>query len=358
MSRKQTGILVSVSLVAALAFCAGRVCFPQSAPHYKKHDWNRPTPPVVDPGTASTEERSGKPPSDATVLFDGTDLSQWSDADGNPTKWVVRNGAMECVPASGMIRTLQNFGDCQLHIEWATPVPPSGRSQGRGNSGVLFGNLYEIQVLDSYDNRTYADGQAAAMYGQFPPLVNASRPPGQWQSYDVIFTRPRFDDKGQVAAPARVTLMYNGVLVQNNVALLGSTPYMVPPEYKPHADKLPLFLQDHGNPVRYRNIWVRELGDDALQKEFTLSNTLLDGYVGKYALNPRVAIVITRKGSQLFFSMGSTGSHEFPLFAESKTRFVAKDVDASITFQVDDRGASQSLDYYMAGDTSRAKKTN
>ncbi len=335
------------------------VCFAQTPPHYKKHDWNRPRPPIIDPGTASTQEQPGKPPSDATVLFDGKDLSQWSAMDGNPTKWINNNGVMECVPGSGMIRTLQNLGDCQLHVEWASPVPPRGKSQGRGNSGVFLMSTYEIQVLDSYDNLTYADGQAASIYGQFPPLVNAVRPPGQWQSYDVLFTRPRFDEKGQLLSPARVTLLHNGVLVQNNVALMGGTPYMQTPEYKPHADKLPLALQDHGNPVKYRNIWVRELGEDALEKEFTFSTEFLDRYVGTYVVNPRLTCMLSRKGNQLWIKLVSpSGASEFPLWAESRTKFFMKTVDSTVTFQVDDKGMPVSLDYYMGGDTSRGNKTN
>lgn len=226
---------------------------------WKIHDPNRPLPPVVDPGTASTQETPGKPPSDATVLFDGKDLSQWVGEDGKPARWKVEDGYMEVVPDTGMISTKQAFGDCQLHVEFAEPTPPHGESQDRGNSGVFLMGLYEIQVLDSYDNKTYADGQASAVYGQYPPLVNASRPPGQWQSYDIVFHGPRFDAKGKVLRPARVTVLHNGVLVQDNVALTGPTAHGERPPYKKTPEKLPLSLQDHHNPVRFRNIWIREL---------------------------------------------------------------------------------------------------
>jgi len=220
------------------------------------HDMNRPLPPVVDPGPADPPL---KPPSDATILFDGKDLSQWSDSKGEPTKWKVENGYLEVVAKAGSIRTKKELGDCQLHIEWATPSVVVGEGQARGNSGVFLMDTYEIQVLDSYNNKTYADGSAAALYGQYPPLVNACRPPGEWQTYDIIFHRPHFDQDGNVTKPARMTVLHNGVLVHDNVELTGPTAHKARPPYKAHPDKLPLSLQDHGNPVRYRNIWIREL---------------------------------------------------------------------------------------------------
>jgi len=220
------------------------------------HDLNRPLPPVVDPGAAGPPAAA---PSDAIVLFDGKDLSQWEDAKGEPAKWKVEDGFMEVVAKTGSIRTKKGFGDCQLHIEWATPPAVSGEGQERGNSGVFLMDTYEIQVLDSYDNRTYADGQAAAIYGQYPPLVNASRKPGEWQTFDIIFRRPRFGADGKLVEPARMTVFHNGVLVHDNDKLTGPTAHKARPPYKVHADQLPLSLQDHGNPVRYRNIWLREL---------------------------------------------------------------------------------------------------
>src|SRR5262245_38255754 len=229
----------------------------QVDPKWKVHDKDRPLPAVVTPGTASTQEAAGKAPSDAVVLFDGKDLSRWAHKDGSAAKWKVENGYFEVAPKTGEIHTREAFGDCQLHVEFAEPVPAKGESQGRGNSGVFLMGLYEIQVLDSYENRTYADGQASAVYGQYPPLVNASRPPGQWQSYDIILHGPRFTHDGTLARPARVTVLHNGVLVQDNVELTGPTAHGERPPYKPTPEKLPLALQDHGNPVRYRNIWIR-----------------------------------------------------------------------------------------------------
>ncbi len=225
------------------------------------HDLNRPQPPVITPGDASTQARPGKPPSDSIVLFDGKDLSKWEGADGGPAKWKVANGYFEVVPKSGYIHTKQPFGDCQLHVEWAAPVPARGESQDRGNSGVFLMGLYEIQVLDSYQNKTYADGQAAAVYGQYPPLVNACRPPGQWQTYDIIFHAPRFDNEGKVLRKAFVTVLHNGVLVQDHAAIMGPTAHKQRPPYKVTPPKLPVALQDHNHAVRYRNIWIRELAE-------------------------------------------------------------------------------------------------
>lgn len=227
---------------------------------WKIHDPNRPVPPVVTPGAPSTQDSPGKPPSDAIVLFDGSNLSEWLSTDDGPAPWKIANGYMEVVPKSGYIHTKSSYGDCQLHVEFAEPNPPKGEGQERGNSGVFLMGAYEIQVLDSYENRTYSDGQAAAVYGQYPPLVNASRPPGRWQSYDIVFHGPHFDPEGNLLRPARVTVFHNGVLVQDNVELTGPTAHHQRPPYKPGPDKAPLALQDHGNPVRYRNIWLRPLG--------------------------------------------------------------------------------------------------
>lgn len=220
------------------------------------HSMERPRPPVVDPGP---ERSPAPPPSDAVVLFDGRDLSEWRAEHGGEPGWALRDGYMEVVRGTGSLVTRRAFGDVQLHIEWATPSPPRGEGQGRGNSGVYLMSHYEIQVLDSYGNDTYPDGQAAALYGQRPPLGNASRAPGRWQTYDIVFRRPRFAPDGAVIEPARVTVFHNGVLVHDNAAFTGRTVHGKAARYEPHADRLPLLLQDHGDPVRFRNIWVREL---------------------------------------------------------------------------------------------------
>jgi hypothetical protein len=222
------------------------------------HDGDRPQPPVITPGTPSTQESPGKAPSDAVVLFDGTDLSHWRTGNG-PAAWKLEDGEIVTGAGKGELRSREEFGDCQVHVEWSAPTPPKGRDQGRGNSGVLLMGRYEIQVLDCFENLTYPDGQTAAIYGQYPPLVNACRPPGQWQSYDILFTAPRFKPDGSVESPAYATVLHNGVLVHNHAALLGPMTYRNLANYTPHGPKGPLALQDHGNPVRYRNIWVRPL---------------------------------------------------------------------------------------------------
>lgn len=229
---------------------------------WRVHDDARPRPRIVEPGTTSTTAKPGAAPSDAVVLFDGTDLSQWVQR-GRGGKmlepaWKVENGYIEIAPGTGSLMTKEKFGDVQLHIEWATPAEPRAASQGRGNSGVMLMSLYEIQVLDSYDNISYADGQAGAIYGQYPPLVNASRKPGAWQSYDIVFEAPRFED-GELAKPAYVTVFHNGVLLHHRKEMMGPMRHRAPSKYKPHAAELPLLLQGHGNPVRYRNIWIRPL---------------------------------------------------------------------------------------------------
>jgi len=226
-------------LVAAIAFSM------------KPEEWVSgipwPEPAVVDPGPI------GGPPSDAIVLFDGEDLSKWNNAD----KWQIKD--RHAVSNGNDIETKQGFGNCQLHVEWATPEKVEGSGQGRGNSGVFLMSLYEVQILDCYNNKTYFDGQTAAIYKQHPPLVNACRKPGEWQTYDIIFEAPRFDRQGKLTRPAFVTVLHNGVLVQNHSEIQGATAWEKPPLYKAHAAKLPLILQYHGNPVRFRNIWIREL---------------------------------------------------------------------------------------------------
>lgn len=306
-------------------------------------------PPVVTPGTSSTQEQPGRPPSDATVLFDGKNISAWTAMDGSPTKWVVKAGALECVPGSGYVRTLQSFGDCQLHLEWATPVSVQGNSQGRGNSGVFFGlNRYEIQVLDSYENKTYADGSAASIYGQYPPLVNVSRPPGEWQTYDLIWTAPRFDAEGSLVSKAYVTVLHNGVLVQNNVEFTGPDPWIGRPPYKAHPERLPIAFQDHGNPVRFRNIWVRELGNHR-HKEFMLPDALLDAYAGDYRRGKSDLIKIRRLPDGLLSI--TLGGSEVVLHAASPTHFYALTTDVQCDF--DTSGPTTKFAYNVGEDGSR-----
>ena len=300
-------------------------------PNWLGHDRERPLPPVVKPGTFSTQDQPGVPPSDAIVLFDGKDNSQWVAMDGSPTKWVVKDGVLECVPGSGYVRTLQSFGDCQLHIEWAAPTPPEGTSQGRGNSGVFFGvNRYEIQVLDSHENKTYADGSAGSVYNQYPPLANVTRPPGQWQTYDIIWTAPRFDTEGKLLAKARMTAFLNGVLVQNNVELTGPTAWIGRPPYQAHPERLPIAMQDHGNPVRYRNIWVRELGKTR-HPEFMLADAMLESYVGDYGKPGQWNTAKIRRLPDGLLAL-TLGGADVVLHAASPTHFYAKTTDVQVKF--------------------------
>lgn len=249
MTRFMAGLLGVIPITA----------FAQGVPsiRWAPHDSTRPLPPVVRPAPLPA---APLPPSDAVVLFGGGDLLAWRSArDSAAPGWRVLDGAVEVAPGTGDMETTQAFGDCQLHIEWMAPAPRSGEGQEPGNSGVFLMGRYEIQVLDSYQNRTYADGMAGAVYGQHPPLANPSRPPGEWQSYDIVFRRPRFDAAGRLEAPAYVTVFYNGVLVQDRVALTGPTSHQRRPPYEMHPDRLPLRLQDHGQRVRFRNVWIRDL---------------------------------------------------------------------------------------------------
>jgi hypothetical protein len=241
-------------LLALLLPLAATTTFAQRNGDPKLTELWEPKAPIVTPGKTAADA-----PSDAMVLFDGRDLQQWESDKGGPAPWTVGDGAMTVKPQSGGIRTRQGFGDCQLHIEWRTPAVVKGEGQMRGNSGIFFMGRYELQVLDSYNNTTYSNGQAASMYKQHIPLANVSRPPGEWQSYDVIFTAPRFYEDGRVKSAARITVFHNGVLVQNNVEIWGQTQFIGVANYEKHADKAPLGLQDHGDPVSFRNIWIRPL---------------------------------------------------------------------------------------------------
>ena len=227
---------------------------------WRVHDIDRPAPPVVRPPTFSTQERAGEPPSDAVVLFDGGSLDAWTGRNGGAAPWnLVTGDAMEVEPRSGNIQTRESFGSCQLHVEWSAPTEITADSQGRGNSGVFLLGLYEVQVLDGFDNPTYADGLPAAIYGQHPPLVNACVPPGAWHVYDIVFESPRYDS-GKLVAPAFMTVFHNGVVVQHRQRIQGPTKHRALTNYdEPHGPEGPLVLQDHGDRVRFRNIWIRRI---------------------------------------------------------------------------------------------------
>lgn len=246
------------SLIATAVLVAGLSLFGsegRSPLNHEIHDRDRPKPPVVDPGPAAPPTPA---PSDAIVLFDGSGLEEWRAMGGSEPRWKVVEGALRVVPWAGDIRTERAFGDIQLHVEFKTNPNSPRRDQGRSNSGVFIGP-YEIQVLDSFENETYADGMVASIYGQYPPLVNAARPPGEWQTFDIVYRAPKFGDGDEVLRPARITVLHNGVLVQDNEELVGPTSHAERTPYQKHGD-LPIQLQDHrDDPVEFRNIWVREL---------------------------------------------------------------------------------------------------
>jgi hypothetical protein len=266
MYTKHIGLLLCAVLIAGIATGAEEEAptgytdtplLPGSKWHV--HDGNRPHPQPVTPGTFSSDQQAGKPPSDAIILFDGKTLDAWAaEEGGGPAKWKVQDGYVEVQAGAGDIVTKQKFSDYQLHVEFREPTPAQGHSQERGNSGVFLAGLYEVQVLDGYNNITYADGQVSALYGQSPPLVNAARPPGQWQTYDILFTTPRFAG-GKVSKPGYVTVLLNGVVTQDHTELLGPTVHHALPKWVVHDPDMPVRLQDHHMPVRFRNIWIRPL---------------------------------------------------------------------------------------------------
>ena len=223
------------------------------------HDGDRPQPRIVTPPEKFSQMAPA--PSDAVVLFDGKDLSKWQGSQGKDATWIVENGYMETKPKSGAIRTKDEFSDFQLHIEFATPEKVEKSGQGRGNNGLNIFGRYEIQILDSYENKTYPDSQAGAIYGQFPPLVNASKKPGEWQTYDVVFEGPRWNESGELTRKASVTVLHNGVIIHNKRELLGGTNHRQIVPWRKHSEKGPISLYEHGDPVRFRNIWIRPLTD-------------------------------------------------------------------------------------------------
>ncbi len=251
---KPHALLCSLVIASSLAGAATPAAAPaagQLPPPEATEVWT-PVPPVVS-------AEAGKPPSDAIVLFDGTNLAAWEPVRANGGSWLIEDGAMVVKPGAGDQRSKAVFGDVQLHAEFRTPKVVEGEGQGRGNSGIFLMGLYELQVLDSHNNTTYPNGQLGSVYKQHIPLANPARPPGEWQSYDIIFIAPRFDAAGKLVSPARVTAFINGVLVQNHVEVQGPTVFRGAPKYEAHADKLPITLQDHRNPTAFRNIWVRPL---------------------------------------------------------------------------------------------------
>jgi len=354
---------LGLALLIPLACLAADAVRPGPMPNgWRQHDVRRPKPPVVEPAEGAT---SAKPLKDAVVLFDGTDLDAWKAASGGAAKWKVADGVMETLPGAGMIETKGKFGDIQLHVEWAAPSRPSGTGQNRGNSGIFLMGAFEIQVLDSFQADTYADGQAGAIYGEFPPLANASRPPGEWQTYDIAFRRPRFAASGTLEAPARITLIHNGILVQNNEEPFGPTSWLKWLPYANRGDRGPIALQDHDHPVRYRNIWLRELPerpaptaqDLAREPIIPLPADILDRYTGRYRLNDKpdapVATIVRDEGHLVV----TFPFRPQPLTIEpiSESVFDMPATDGRFTFRKDDAGRVTGV-HFRIGDGERDMK--
>ncbi len=329
---------------------------------WKQHELGRPRPAVVMP---APQMLPAPPPADAVVLFDGSDLAAWERVEGGgAAPWKVENGHFEVAPGTGPIRTRASFGDVQLHVEWAAPDPVEGDGQDRGNSGVFFmGGRYEVQVLNSYENDTYPDGQAGAIYGQFPPLANAMRPPGEWQAYDLYFRRPRFDAGGALVEPARLTVVHNGILIQNNEELEGLTAWLKTVPYEAHAAAGPIQLQDHGAPVRFRNVWLREIperpappADYAAVRAVALAPAQLDRLAGTYERGEGAApITITREGDLLLADFAYRPG-TLALVPVSETEFVLAETAARVVFDVDDQGAPTGLTFHLGGAAMRATR--
>ena len=341
--------VVGLGLMAAAGFFAGLVADEthNAAAHnrWRQHDIRRPKPAVVEPVTPTS---SAPTPKDAVVLFDGTHLDAWQALGGGPVPWKVTDGFLEIAPGTGPIESKGKFGDVQLHVEWSAPNPPGGKGQDRGNSGIFLMGLYELQVLDSYRADTYADGQAGAIYGQYPPLFNASRPPGEWQTYDIAFRRPRFDTSGKLLEPARVTLIHNGILIQNNEELFGSTAWLQWLPYEAQGDRGPIQLQDHGHRVRYRNIWLRNLPerlaptvkDLERPRILALAPEALEPFTGQYVMGSEkdaAPVSITRGDGHLLLRLPSRPT---PLVLEpiSAMEFVMPHTDGRFVFHKDGSG--------------------
>lgn len=357
--RIRTGQPALLASIACAFLCACAVG--QSEKRWRSHDLTRPRPPVVTPAAQALPVPA---PADAVVLFDGTSLDAWRSGK-EAARWTIDGDAMIGGGGKGNLATARSFGDIQLHVEWASPLPVSGDSQGRGNSGVYLMGLYEVQVLDSYDNDTYPDGQAGSIYGQYPPLVNACRPPGEWQTYDIVFRRPRFDRDGGLVSPARITVMHNGILVQDAVELWGGSSWLSSHPYRRHADRLPLTLQDHGNPVRFRNIWLRELNEEKppapppLPTAIEIRADQLDRYVGDYPLedDPKQIYSIERADGRLQLKL-AWKPVGLLLIPQSETEFALRDTAAEVIFELGEDGRATALRFLMGTTDYRAIRNN
>ena len=340
--RRQTVIGQSLVLMINVALLYGAIPISSSwsQEHWKMYAIDRPALPKVVPGAL------GGPPSDAMVLLDGKDLSQWRLADGLPANWKLQDDYAEAVPRNNHLISRQSFGDLQLHVEFMINTPVTGEKVMAGNGGIVLMGLYEIQIHDAYGNPTYVDGGNASLYGQHAPLVNVSVPPDQWQIWDIVFRRPRFDDKGQLTEKGTLTMFHSGVLVHEKVPVKGHTNHMDIPQYKAHG-RLPLTLQAHNQPLRFRNIWIRDLekgldasGSPPKEELIQLPAGVFDRYIGHYG-----KYVVERKKDHLSIRRGS---RSFDLFARTKTLFASKVFDMEVDFQLDQQGRVTGLKYRLA----------
>lgn len=327
---------------------------------WKIHDMSRPRPAVITPQQLSLPT---PPPEGAVILFDGKDLSHWMGKDNSSPKWKVENGYMEIVPGTGQIESREKFGDVYLHVEWASPDDTTRKGQDRGNSGIFFMNQYELQVLDSYQANTYADGQAGALYGQAPPRFNACVPRGQWNAYDIYFRRPRFSEKdSSLVSPARITVLHNGILIQDNEEYKGPTSWLKFLPYVKHDNEMPITLQEHNGKVKFRNIWALRLpelqgppGGYGIQS-ITLPASDIEKFVGTYDRPGQNApiIVTSKDGALMADFFWRPGALE--LVPLSKNEFALKETAGSITFQQDEKGSVTGLVFHLGGDDMPASR--
>lgn len=324
---------------------------------WKQHSMSRPKPAVVTPA-----KNYGEPPADAVVLFSGNSLDAFRTQSSKPAGWTLGDGYFEVKPGQGAIQTIAKFGDVQMHLEWASPNPAVGQGQDRGNSGVFFMGQFEVQVLDSFKADTYADGQAGAMYGQYPPLANAAKAPGEWQTYDIAFRRPRFDKQGNLTEPARLTLIHNGILVQNNEIFYGPTSWLHFDPYTKLPEKGPIEFQDHGHKVRFRNIWVRELADrpaptpEELKpiEVIKVDPAYLKSLAGEYQLSNRPGgkPATVKAAEDHLLVRYPNRLTEMKLVPVAKNRFQFTETDAQFEFSED----GQVITFHIGGESRKLPK--
>lgn len=360
-------ILAAVLIIAAVSQPEGRLAAeePAAVPakRWKQHSMTQPKPPAV---TGQGIAGPAAVPADAVVLFDGKDLSRWVSGGGEPAAWTVHDGFFEVNSEAGSIQTRESFGDVQMHLEWASPSPAAGAGQDRGNSGVFLMGRYEIQILDTFRADTYADGYPGAVYGQAPPLFNATLPPGEWQTFDIVFRGPRFSADEKLLDAAHVTVIHNGVAVQNNEPILGPTSWLNFLAYQPHAHEAPIRLQDHGQPVRFRNIWVRRLPvrvaitAEHSQPPRAIAKTPgeLAAFAGKFQLGdgvgkPPVTMTVDGKGLIVRFPDRPV---DMPIVPVSGRVFEFVNTDATIEFEIDASGRPGNATMHIGGSTRSLKR--